>query len=190
MKNKKNINTILFAVILILIILYFLPVKKVRKDDANSVWSPKASSQIQNIVLNEENSKEFSHPSGSFSFRYPGDMKAEILKEEDSAEVILVQNAKDGKGFQIMISSFDEDVGNILTEDRVRQDVSDMLIKDVQSILIGENGSGLAFLSDNENFGKNSREVWFVFNGFLYQISTYAHLDPVLQAMFSTWQFK
>lgn len=193
MKNKKNLNTVLFIGILILIILYLFPIKKVQKGDVNSVWSPKTNSQLKtdNIVLNEENSKEFSHPSGSFSFRYPDDMKAEILKEnEDSLEVILVQNAKDGKGFQVMISPFDEDIGNKLTEERIKQDVPDLLIKDAQSILIGENGFGLAFLSDNEDFSKNSREVWFVFNGFLYQISTYAHLDPILQAVFSTWQFK
>lgn len=37
--------------------------------------------------------------------------------------------------------------------------------------------------------GGASHEVWFVFRENLYQISTCARLDNLLQEMFSTWSF-
>jgi hypothetical protein len=59
-----------------------------------------------------------------------------------------------------------------------------------QLVEVGPNYVGLAFKSDNQAFDGASREVWFVFRGNLYQISTYAWLDPLLQAIFKTWQFQ
>jgi hypothetical protein len=91
---------------------------------------------------------------------------------------------------QILISEFDEP-GSVLTTDRIKQDIPDMDIRDSQLILLGEqSGQGVAFLSDNESFAGNSREVWFVYKGKLYQISTYARLDPLLQSILATWKFE
>ena len=191
MKFKK-IHLIVFALIVVGTFLFFI-IKKDVPNIPDNIWTPRANNQIKNqpLQLTSDNSVEYLNTSHSFSFKYPKDMKVENFKEsEDSPEVILVQNANEGKGFQIVITPFDEDVGNKLSKERIKLDVPDLLVKDEQSILIGQNGEGLAFLSDNADFGGKSREVWFVFNGFLYQISTYAHLDPILQSVFSTWQFK
>jgi len=64
-----------------------------------------------------------------------------------------------------------------------------MQVTGVQPVEIGDDYTGVAFRSDNPAFGGASREVWFVFHGNLYQISTYEHLDSLLQTMFSTWKF-
>ncbi len=44
-------------------------------------------------------------------------------------------------------------------------------------------------MSDNPAFAGASREVWFVFNTNLYQISTYTEFDELLKGLFGTWQF-
>jgi len=64
-----------------------------------------------------------------------------------------------------------------------------MRIEDVQEVEIGPNRKGIAFLSDNPNFGGRSRDVWFVYKKELYQITTYAEQDEFLKKMFSTWVF-
>jgi hypothetical protein len=76
-----------------------------------------------------------------------------------------------------------------MTAERIRADIPDMVIVDTETVEIGTDRMGLAFKSDNEAFDSASREVWFVFGGYLYQISTYERLDPVLKELFATWQF-
>jgi hypothetical protein len=106
--------------------------------------------------------------------------------DDTGADTIILQNKK-GEGIQIRISPF-EDI-RILTGDMVRESIPDMNIEDVEEVAIGPEHTGIAFVSDNESFEGASREVWFVFRGNLYQISTYTRLDTLLKAMFATWRF-
>ena len=48
---------------------------------------------------------------------------------------------------------------------------------------------GINFKSDNPTFDGDSREVWFVYKTNIYQISTYAHDDGLLQSELQTWTF-
>lgn len=121
-----------------------------------------------------------------FSVQAPEEYNVQEFEEED-VHTVTIQDAQ-GNGIQIQIQPFPEDLA-VLTADRIREDIPDMRIADVQEVEIGENRKGVAFMSDNEAFGRASREVWFVFGGNLYQISTYARLDPLLKDMFSTWKF-
>lgn len=124
-----------------------------------------------------------------FSFQYPATYTVnEVKNDAGGIGTIVVQDDK-GNGFQIVILPFDEE-GSVLTKERVMADIPDLVISEVQEVELGSNGRGIAFKSDNEAFGGFSREVWFVFSGQLYQISTYIKNDPLLQAVLGTWQFK
>ncbi|HWO07475.1 MAG TPA: hypothetical protein VNM40_02730, partial [Candidatus Paceibacterota bacterium] len=105
----------------------------------------------------------------------------------NGAKTILLQNSA-GEGIQIYITP-QPGAPNSLTAADVRASIPDMEVTNEQVVEIGTGNTGVAFISDNEAFGGASREVWFYFRGHLYQISTYAHLDPLLQAMFGTWKF-
>lgn len=131
--------------------------------------------------------KEYRNETLRFSLSLPESFTAgELPVDDDGGRTIVLQN-EHGEGIQIYARPFD-DIRN-LTADMIRHDIPDMEISDVQTVEIGENHSGIAFLSDNEAFGGASREVWFVFRGNVYQISTYARLDSLLQALFATWKF-
>jgi hypothetical protein len=129
----------------------------------------------------------FTHPTDKFSFKYPKDFTVSTIPG-DGNESILIQNAKTKIGVQILITPFSGDDIDI-TPDIIKTDVPDLKIDNPQELLIGPNRKGLAFESDNDSFGGHSREVWFVFRGNLYQISTYAEFDPFLKGLFSTWKF-
>jgi hypothetical protein len=136
-------------------------------------------------------SSEYRNSVYGFSLTMPEGFEASELYD-DAAESLttLIQNDQ-GDGVQIYITPFDEDTGAgyTLTRERILQDIPDMQIKEEQVVEIGENYKGLAFLADDTLFGGESRAVWFVYRGNLYQINTYARLDQLLKNIFATWQF-
>lgn len=136
-------------------------------------------------------SKDYKNDAYDFSLKMPADFSASEIQSEDSGGATVILQDQAGNGIQIVISPFDEDTGQayILTQERILQDVPDMTITDAQVLEVGDKYKGLAFKSDNEAFGGASREVWFVFRGNLYQISTYERLDDLLKQVFQTWQF-
>ncbi|MBP9711089.1 MAG: hypothetical protein KBD50_02420 [Candidatus Pacebacteria bacterium] len=100
----------------------------------------------------------------------------------------IVIEDKDGNGLQIVITPLGEDIP-VLTEERIRADIPDILIEQPQVVTVSGANTGLAFRSNNAAFGGVSREVWFVEDGNLYQIITYDRLRPLLSAIFGTLKF-
>lgn len=125
-----------------------------------------------------------------FSLTMPEGFSAREIPDEENegGETAITLQDPEGNGIQIFITPFPEDL-RVLSADDVRASIPDMRITDEQPVEIGESHTGVAFKSDNEAFGGASREVWFVWQGNLYQISTYERLDKLLQSMFATWQF-
>lgn len=139
-------------------------------------------------ALASENAQEYKDAKHSFSFLYPKGYTSSLTSDPDGNDIIVIEDSEKKTGFQVTVSPFDETESN-LTVERIHQDIPDLSIREPQEVLVGANGKGIAFLSDNGNYDGNSREVWFVYKGFLYQISTYASLDPLLKSVFSTWKF-
>ena len=138
--------------------------------------------------------QDYTNSAYKFALKMPADFTASDIPSGDPTQpgdTILLQD-KNGNGIQIVISPFDEDTTGsyTLTQARILQDVPDMQITEAQPLVVGPNYTGLAFKSDNAAFGGASREVWFVFRGNLYQISTYDRLDNLLKSIFQTWQFQ
>ena|SRR3989344_3664108 len=132
--------------------------------------------------------KEYKNDTYRFSLSIPDDFSAQELPADDTgARTVALQDAK-GNGIQILITPYPDDT-KVITADDVRSSIPDMKVTDDQVVEIGNDYRGVAFKSDNDAFGGASREVWFVFRGNLYQISTYARLDALLQAIFGTWKF-
>ncbi len=133
-------------------------------------------------------SGEYKNEKYAFSLKVPeGYTAQELQTEANGADTVIIQNNK-GEGIQILVTPYGEDLA-VLTADMIQADIPDMKISNVEAVTVGPSNKGVAFLSDSAAFQGNSREVWFVFRGNLYQISTYARLDPLLKAMFATWKF-
>ncbi len=131
------------------------------------------------------NNKKYANLVYHFSFTYPKDFTLRELHTEGVDTIVL---EKSGSGLQIMISPFDE--ATPLTRERILQDVPDFLITNVTSITVGNRGQGIAFASDNPAFGGKSQEAWFIYNKYLYQISTYAGEAPLLESVLTAWRFE
>ena len=131
-------------------------------------------------------SEKYQNDRYRFSLYYPFGFQVGEFKETDDYTTIVIQNIEKRLGIQIYISSPEENI--ILSKSRIEQDIPDMTVEDPQPLQIGNSDNGIAFLSKNPSFGE-SREVWFMFKGNLYQVSTYISLDPLLQAILNTWEF-
>lgn len=132
--------------------------------------------------------KEYKNTTFRFSLSIPdGFVAHQFPPDENNATAITLQNLN-GDGVQILVTPKKES-SHVLTADDVRGSIPNMKVIDAQDVSIGSDYTGVAFKSDNQAFKGNSREVWFYFRGNLYQISTYARLDPLLKSIFSTWKF-
>lgn len=132
----------------------------------------------------------FTHKKYNFSFNYPSSMKTSNFNEGDGEQILFQGDNKDW--FQIYITPWDEE-GDI-TAARIKQDLPDMVITSPQNAVLGprqKEGVGpraLIFFSKDSSLGE-TREVWFVMNGNLYQITTYKKLDTMIGQVLSSIVF-
>ena len=144
-------------------------------------------------LISFSDTAEYMNEKYGFSFMYPVEMTiksyTELIGEGGGArEVILLQRKDKSTGVQILITPFAKKELDI-TEGYIRSNIPDLEIEDPQVIQIGAKRSGLAFITVNKAFGGKSREVWFVYKGNFYQISTYTELDTLLREIFGSWKF-
>lgn len=138
----------------------------------------------------------YTNPDYGFSFNYPEGLQISEFGEEQG-RVILV-----GDKFQIYVSAFDEP--GPLTPERIREDLPNIVIENPQVVTLGgktsdvggktsdveeRNVTALVFFGRDPSLGK-TREVWFAYSGYLYQVSSLAEFDAQLSKILKTWQFQ
>lgn len=180
-KNYK-LEIGLLLLTLILSTFYFLPRSAPTSDGSGSQTSSTPIPEYQYT-------QDYSDPTYNFSFKYPEGFTVTVVPsaEEGQGETVLIESSDNKVGVQIIISPYGSDAD--ITAEMIARDIPELKISDAQPVEIGPSRKGLAFMSDNPAFSGKSREVWFVFNKNLYQISAYAENDEFLKKMFSTWQF-
>lgn len=122
----------------------------------------------------------------NISFRYPEEFKVGEFPSGDQ-QVIVVQHPQQQVGVQVTITSLEEEIN--LTEQLIKEELADYSVINPQPVVIADQQQGLTFKSENDWFG-NSREIWFTYKQNLYQITSYASLDPFVKTFFKTWKFQ
>jgi hypothetical protein len=126
--------------------------------------------------------KRYSHPVLNFSFIYPEGYTASAFND-DVGNTVLVQRS-DEHGVQMFMMPFDEDI-TVLTEERIRQDVPDVVMKNKREIILGDS-KGLYFQTES-GLGI-MHEVWFVYKGNLYQVTAPDASQELLQTVLTSFQ--
>ncbi|HEY4475381.1 MAG TPA: hypothetical protein VJB92_01520 [Candidatus Paceibacterota bacterium] len=146
-----------------------------------------------------EGYKKYFHPKLGFSFSYPRELTVQEYNEGDWEETIVFSHPKNGttktvtdkSGFQIFITPFE---GSGLTLERLSEDLPETVIEESVKVILNPSAStkkrieGLLFWSASPAIGK-TRELWFPYEGYLYEITTYAHLDSWLAEIMDSWRF-
>jgi hypothetical protein len=181
MKNFGLIAFIGVAAFVVLVIYYF------SNEKSNDLLFNSDSAVSHGEFYVSALGKTYENQELRFSLTMPEGFQVREVKDRGIYTIVLEDT--NANGIQVVATPFDEDIRE-LTPAMINADLPDLEITNPQPVEIGETHKGLAFLSNNEAYDGSSREVWFVFAGHLYQISTYAHLDNLLQAMFGTWKFQ
>lgn len=139
---------------------------------------------MDNSSVEGESESMYRHPSGAFSFHYPHDFRINSTPYEKNGEVITFEK-DDDTGFQIFLSPFDEE--GPLTKERILQDL-DITMQNPREIEI-DSVPAISFNGNEESVGE-TYEVWFVHEGYLYQITAYVGFQEGIRKILGTWGFQ
>lgn len=128
--------------------------------------------------------QEYRNEFYKFQVFYPDILSVKEFKEKGSAITLTFENADRSQGFQVFITPFG---GNTITETRIKTDNPSGVVEQMAEATI-DGQKGITFFGKNEVMGE-TREVWFIARGFLYEVNTYKSLDSWLRNIMQSWQF-
>jgi hypothetical protein len=133
-------------------------------------------------------SETYIHPEFGFSFGYPASFTVnEIPHGEGSTFVLVEDSAHPRQGFQVFTQPYDD--AQPLTEARIRQDQPDIAMESVAPTQVA-GAPAISFVQfQTDDVGK-TYEVWFVHQGTLYEVATYAERAAELRDILGTWTFR
>lgn len=126
----------------------------------------------------------YSNPRYRFSLYIPAAMKVGEFDERGGAFTVTFENALDAQGLQIFIVPYS---GSQVTDARFREDEPSGVRNDLASITI-DGVTAASFYSTDSTLG-DTREIWFINNGYLYEITTLKSLEPLLDTIMQSWKF-
>ncbi|MDE2021954.1 MAG: hypothetical protein KGI71_03535, partial [Patescibacteria group bacterium] len=119
-----------------------------------------------------------------FSLSYPKDLKVSEFDEGDDARTITFQNTAEVRGFQIFIVPYQ---GEQVSAARFRSDEPSGVMEQPANILVGGTKATM-FFSTDATLGEII-EVWFIKNGYLFEITAPKPLGTWLARSIQTWEF-
>ena len=119
-----------------------------------------------------------------FSLFYPTELAQKIYDEGGGASTIVFQNPQDALGFEIFVVPYSDSQvskARFLEDERsgVRTGVSNVTIDGVVAA---------SFYGQNASLGDTS-EIWFIRDGYLYEVAAPKSEAQWLSQIMSTWQF-
>lgn len=144
---------------------------------------PLATSTPQTLVVDAD-SRRYENKTFHFSLVYP----QELLVEEDTemwgALTVTFQDPATNDGFEIYVTPYAQ---TRVTQERFTQDEPSGTLVQPTDVII-DNVRATMFFGSNSYMG-DTREVWFIKDGFLYEVATYKELDSWLSQIMQTWKF-
>lgn len=145
------------------------------------------------IVMNESKVVDRIPPKGyslyknidyRFSLFYPDMLINSLKKEGQGASTIVFQDIKTQKGLQIFIVPYQKDM---ISPERFKMDVPSGVRLDEKIITI-DGIMATTFYSKDSVLG-DVYEIWFIRDGFLYEITTIKDLQNWLHNILDSWKF-
>ena len=162
------------------------------RESGNEVTSQINSSETRITALTFEKEQEiipagykkYQNAKYGFSILYPETLAQKEIDEGGNASTITFQNPAEGKGFQIFVVPYS---GGQISEERFRSDVPSGVRKNIEEVTV-DGAKGAAFYSMDAFLGE-TREVWFIKNGYLFEVTTLKALEADLLEVLRTWKF-
>lgn len=137
------------------------------------------SASLPEGMLRYENSEY------AFSLAYPEYLRVQEFVESGGAHSVVFETVSREKGFQVYITPY---AGSNVTRQQFLKDEPSGVYKEPTDIWV-DGTPAIMFYGENGIMGE-TREVWFIRNGFLYEVTTYKEFDDWLAGIMATWKFK
>lgn len=119
-----------------------------------------------------------------FALFYPQGLTVKTYDEGNGASTITISNSDESQALQIFVVPYDK---TQVDQARFEMDEPSGVIVQPTNIQIG-GAAAVMFFGNNSIMG-DTREVWFVHGGYLFEVTTYKELDAWLSQIMATWQF-
>ncbi len=176
--NKKILFLGLIITVFCTVFLFFI-FKKENK--SNGLY-------LENKNNIEENTSgetlQYKNTSRLFTLEYPKNLSYKDIDEGDTTHTIVFSDSIEEKSFQVFFTPY---YGNQITSSRILKDVPSGKYTTPVEIIIGKNIRALLFNSTLD-IGEMT-EVWFLRDGYLYQITAPKELEEWLAKIMETWEF-
>lgn len=143
----------------------------------------------QPAVVVDDKHQMFAHPRYGFSVVVPKDLEVVRVDEGQGTETVIFTPTDEGAEavMQIFVTPY---LLQEITKERLAKDVPSGEIKDVTEVMIGPRNDirAVRFISAHTGLGE-AREVWFLRNGYLFEVTTRMENDAWLATVLKTWQF-
>jgi|GEM_PF-4280472 len=197
MSDKQFIGISVFLIVMFSVVGYYVISKP---SDATAVASPGAFDAVPAIsksspssstpdtvsesAVQPPNTKKYESSLYHISFFYPNDVDVSEKPLKSNSMVIVFKGTTTKIGFQIFITPYNEPK---ISQLRFLQDEPSGVMNNPANITI--NGvSATEFYSTNDAMGA-TREVWFLYRGFLYEVTAPQSLDSWLFQIMETLRF-
>lgn len=120
-----------------------------------------------------------------FEIVYPQDLQVQEYVEANKDRTIVFEAEKHETGFQIYITPY---AGTNVTREQFLKDQPSGVYKEPTDIWVGDTPA-IMFYGEADLMGE-TREIWFIRDGFLYEVTTYKGLDMWLVNIMKTWKFE
>lgn len=120
-----------------------------------------------------------------FSLSYPTELSVAEYPQGSDVLTVVFQKPDEQKGFQVFIIPYAE---TQISQQRIQADLKGAPMKDAKEVVLAGNIRAVHFSSVAPIIGESS-EVWFIHDGYLFEVTSYAADDAWLASILTTLTF-
>lgn len=128
--------------------------------------------------------RKYENAAYRFSLFYPDTLAVREYTEKGNALSVTFEDTSGTRGFQIYATPYSNAQ---ITEERFLLDSPAGVMNEPTDILV-DGTTATMFFGKHSLMGE-TREVWFIKGGYLYEVATYKELDEWLSSIMATWRF-
>lgn len=121
-----------------------------------------------------------------FFYYHPPEASIKEYDEGGGAMTIVLENAKTVRGLQIFIVPYSQ---NTISEERFKLDVPSGIRENVEKTYIGQPQVEAVTFNSYDSILGETREAWFIYNGHLYEITTFKGVGDWFVPIMQSWRF-
>lgn len=121
-----------------------------------------------------------------FSYYHSSQAAVTEYDEGGGAMTIVQENLQKVRGLQIFIVPYAE---KTISEERFKADIPSGVRNNAEKTFIGKRGVEAVTFNSYDQFLGETREVWFIYNGHLYEVTTFRGVGDWFTPIMQTWRF-